>query len=193
MAAAASTRFIASTPPVPPAAPAADVQRPAPPAAGAPRTTAPAATTGRDAASGARGGSSADRRSAAPEEHVVFSQSLKVVVIDGRDVKDPDVILSFIGGQISVAPKMGGTVIQSLPYTAIRRATHVYAKDPMFDRALAAPPVDTKFPRKISHHWLVLQNNATFMILRLDANLEAILATVAARTRLKITEATTGR
>ncbi len=98
-------------------------------------------------------------------------------------------LLSLVGGQISITAKSGGSAIASVAYRSIVHGTYVHAKDPKWDATLPAPPADLDMPGflRTSHHWLTLQTRSAYVILRLeDDNWERIMQAVEARTGLKI-------
>jgi hypothetical protein len=190
------------TPPVtPPPAPAAV----APPAA-----TPPAAASGRSgtagdvaavtdtpavpargttpAAAGARGTSPA-ARGPIDDTQVAFTDVRQFVVVSGKKTRDEDVLVSFVGGQISLLREKDSSSIASWPYRSVLGATYVKARDPRWDPALAAPPddVDVGGILRTSKHWLVLQNRDAYLMLRLsDSNYARVLEVLEARTGITV-------
>jgi serine/threonine-protein kinase len=187
-----------SNQPASPPAPAPPV--PSPPAAAnppAPAGEAPGPAPGRAAGTSAARGT-AGRGGAAPpvaDEHVVFTD-VKLLTVTGKKAQDQDVLVSFVGGQVSVLAKNGGGVMVSVPYGRIARATYVHAKAPRFDPEFTAPPAQLDMPGLFptAHHWLALQTKDAFLALRLeDSNWVKVLDTVEARTGLKVDRSGPGR
>ncbi|MEO8069764.1 MAG: protein kinase, partial [Acidobacteriota bacterium] len=111
-------------------------------------------------------------KAAAPpidDTHQAFSD-VKVLVVNGKKSDDEDVLLSFVGGQISVLGKKSGTAIASVPYKNVLHATYVHARDPRWDESFVSPPkdLDVGGMLRTSKHWLVLQTKDNYFILRLS-------------------------
>jgi serine/threonine-protein kinase len=124
-----------------------------------------------------------------PEEHLAFP-NVKLLSVIGKRGQDQDVLMSFVGGQISVTVKNGGSAILSLPYKDVVHGTYTHAKDPKWDTALPGPPDKIDMPGfliRTARHWLTLQTKTSYVIFRLeDDNWERIVQTVEARTSIKI-------
>ncbi len=115
--------------------------------------------------------------------------SVKIYVVSGKRATDRDVLLNFSGGQVMVMPKSGGEAIAAVPYKKILKATYTAARDPKWDTSLPGPPegLDVGTFMRTTRHWLVLQGNDHFVVLRLeDSNFRQILETFEARTDLKV-------
>jgi len=128
------------------------------------------------------------RAATAPD--IQFS-NVKLLVPNGKKVDDQDVVVSFLGTQVSVVPRKGGPAIASLAYKSIAHITYVRAKDPRWDPAFASPVENFDVPGILrgTRHWLVLQSKigGSYMILRLeDDNATLILDAVKSRTGLPI-------
>src|SRR5262249_36336685 len=72
---------------------------------------------------------------AVADEHLNFP-NIKLLTVIGKKATDQDVLLSFTGGQISLAPKNGGSAILTIPYKSIVHATYVKSRDPRWDASL---------------------------------------------------------
>jgi serine/threonine-protein kinase len=196
---------IATTPAPPPPAPAA-VAPPvvAPPSAPVPApsgaagtvaaSTDPAAALARGtapaAAGGARGGAAPAARGPIDDTHIAFTDVKQFVVVSGKKTRDEDVLVSFVGGQISLLLKKDSSSIAAWPYRSVLGATYVKARDPRWDASLASPPddVDVGGVLRTSKHWLVLQNRDAYLILRLsDSNYARIIEVLETRTGITVT------
>ena len=83
------------------------------------------------------------------------------------------------------------TPIVVLRYRDLVRATYTRARAPRWDSTFAAPPPDLDLPGggifRSARHWLVLQSNATFAILRLnDDDWREIIEKIAERTGIRV-------
>jgi serine/threonine-protein kinase len=131
-----------------------------------------------------------------PDVHVAYN-NVKLLTVKGTNSEDRDVVVNFVGGQISVMPAKSGEALFSIGYKSVVQATYVHARDPKWDPSLASPAAD-KFdlPGMFhpAHHWLVLQGQSSFVILRLDdTNFARVLDTVASRTGVKVSRPTAGQ
>jgi len=124
-----------------------------------------------------------------PDEYLAFS-NVKLLSVVGTKAQDQDVLMSFVGGQISLTAKSGGSALVSMPYKTVVHATYTKAKDPKWDATLPAPPDKLDMPGFIirtARHWLTLQSKTGYLILRLDDdNFERIVQTIEARTGVKV-------
>ena len=121
---------------------------------------------------------------------------MKILITKGKNVDDPDAILNFVAGQISVMPRKGGAALASLPYPQVAHAAYIHAKDPVWEAGLAAPTEKLNYPGILrgAHHWLTLQSLTSFIILRLDdATWSHVLSTVEARTGIKVDHRAPGK
>lgn len=115
-----------------------------------------------------------------------------MLTVSGKKGQEQDVVLTLGNGLISITPKKGGTALMTLPYKRIARGIYTHAKDPQWDVSLNGPPQDLDVPgsgvfRSSTRHWLTLQSNTEYAILRLnDDTWNSILQTIEARTGLKI-------
>jgi hypothetical protein len=148
------------------------------------RGTAPAA------AGGARGGAAPAARGPIDDTHIAFTDVKQFVVVSGKKTRDEDVLVSFVGGQISLLLKKDSSSIAAWPYRSVLGATYVKARDPRWDASLASPPddVDVGGVLRTSKHWLVLQNRDAYLILRLsDSNYARIIEVLETRTGITVT------
>jgi len=124
------------------------------------------------------------------DEHLVF-QNVKLLTVIGKKATDQDVILTFSNGNISLAPKNGGSAILTMPYKSVAHATYVKSREPRWDPALPSPTEKLDMPGfliRTSRHWLTLQTRKEYyVILRLeDENFERIIQAVEARSAIKV-------
>ena len=149
-------------------------------AAGAARTAQPPAAT--PAATGTP-------TTPEPSETQVVFPDVKVLMISGRRAQDRDALLSFVGGQMTVLNREGGTIIAATPYKAIERATYIRARNPKWDPSLFSPPDNLDMPGILptARHWLVLQSRTAYLILQLNGSTwQKVIETVEGRTGLKV-------
>lgn len=108
---------------------------------------------------------------AATDALLTFS-SVKMLAVDGRKGKEESILLNFVGGEITVIAKKGGTAIRALPYQRLVRVTYVHAREPRWDRSAGSPPGDLDVPGgflgRAVRHWLTLQTRSDYLILHLD-------------------------
>ena len=124
-----------------------------------------------------------------PSETQVVFPDVKVLMISGKRAQDQDALLSFVGGQMTVLNKEGGTIITATPYKAIERATYIRARNPKWDPSLFSPPENLDMPGILptARHWLVLQSRTAYLILQLNGSTwQKVLETVEGRTGLKV-------
>jgi hypothetical protein len=110
---------------------------------------------------------------------------VKLLEVKGTKADDQDVVLNMAAGQLSVVSKKGGNALRALPYSQLARVTYSHSKDPQWDARFSSPPpkLDTPGVFKSSRHWLTLQTQTDYMILRLaDGNFASILQAVESRT-----------
>jgi hypothetical protein len=176
-----------SATPAPPANAAARSAAPgaAPPAAGATTVGKPSASPSPAAAGGVA--------SKPADDSLVTFPDAKLYDVTGKRATDRDAVLNFVGGQLLIMPRSGGVAMATLPYSRIRHATYVRAREPKWDKAYASPPADLDIGSvmgalmRTSRHWLVLQGTDHYEILRLDdANFAQVLGMIEARTGIKI-------
>ena len=106
-----------------------------------------------------------------------------------------DALLSFVGGQLTVLNRQGGTIIASSAYKAIERATYVRARNPKWDPALFSPPDNLDMPGILptARHWLTLQSRSAYLILQLSGSTwQKVIDTVEGRTGIKVDRAKSG-
>jgi hypothetical protein len=163
--------------------------------------TAPAAGA---AATGGRGGSlpggrsgaagstiAAGRHAAGPpiDDVTETFEDVKLLAVTGRNTRDQDVTLNFGGGQLAFVGKSTGVILATMPYRSTLRATYVRGRDPRWDPTMVSPPenLDVGGFLRTAKHWLVLQSNDAYLIVRLDdSNWRKVYQTFEARTQLTI-------
>ena len=77
-----------------------------------------------------------------------------------------------------------------MAFSTIKRATYAHADNPVFDRNLPSPPDLADYPNSRAKHWLVLQSQKGFLIIRLETAPQQVLTAFEAASRLKILYAT---
>jgi len=158
--------------------------------AGSPPSTNPSARKPVPAPSPASAAAAADVRPSPPATDALITfGDVKLYEVSGKRAADKDVVLNFAGGHLLLMPKSGGAAMATLPYQRMTSATYVRARDPKWDKSLAAPPDDLDVGSFIRtpRHWLVLQGRDYFEILRLeDSNFAKIIETIETRTGLKV-------
>jgi serine/threonine protein kinase len=120
---------------------------------------------------------------------LVSFPDVKIYAVSGRNTSGRDVDLQFAAGQLTVLPSAGGAAFGSINYKTIAKATYTKARDPKWDPALPSPPqnLDVGSAFRLSGHWLVLQTETGFTILRLeDNNFARIIGTLEARAGIKV-------
>jgi hypothetical protein len=176
-----------------PAVPDASVAAGPKGAAGAARATGPLTPAGAPVArpggpTVATAASSAPGPAPVAETPETFTD-VKLMVVKGRKADDQDVSARFADGQITLVPKKGGEALASMRYSAAVRATYSRSRDPKWDAATFSPPqnLDVGGMLRTSKHWLVLQAQDAYLILRLDdSNFRRILETFTTRTSLAV-------
>jgi hypothetical protein len=136
-----------------------------------------------------------ETRTPDPNDAQVVFPDVKVLLVNGRRAQDRDALLSFVGGQVTVLSRQGGTVIAATAYKAIERATYVRARNPKWDPLLFSPPDNLDMPGILptAKHWLVLQSRSAYLIIQLGGNSwQKVIETVEGRTGLKVARPTSG-
>jgi len=134
--------------------------------------------------------SGSTRRGSAPPELQLFP-GLKWITIGANSKgQENDVALTFAAGHVNLTPKSGGNPVQSMAFSTIKRATYAHADNPVFDRNLPSPPDLADYPNSRAKHWLVLQSQKGFLIIRLETAPQQVLTAFEAASRLKILYAT---
>src|SRR5690606_36519369 len=95
---------------------------------------------------------------------------IKVMVLDGREADDVDATLTFTATRAEAVGDDDGGSVASWAYDDIAGATYVHARDPRWSDEFASPPdnLDVGGMFRQSRHWLTLQNDEDFIILRLE-------------------------
>jgi len=122
------------------------------------------------------------------ETHIALSD-VKLLMVNGKKTKDQDVLVNFVGGQLSVLQKTDSTPVAAWPYKTLLRATYVKARNPKWDSAFASPPegLDVGGVLRTSKHWMVLQNRDSYMILRMsDSNYARMIDTIESRSGIQV-------
>jgi len=163
----------APPPPEPQPAPPAPLTAPIPPA-----QPGPVAPTERP------------RPAPAPTRLLTFSD-VKMITVEGTKGRDQDVLLNFVGGEVAIVAKKGGSTLRSMPYSRIASATYTHDDAPAWSRAASGPPPGFDVPHGVfdrrAHHWLVLQTRTDYLILRLDdSTWRNVLGAVESRTGVKV-------
>ena len=120
---------------------------------------------------------SVDRANSLPL--AVFPE-VKLLSVDGRRTATKDVVLALSGAEISALSAENHEPLATVPYARIARATYVHAGNPRWHPQASAPAGQIDVPGILgrARHWLVLQTNDSYTILRLDgpARLEILKA-----------------
>lgn len=160
-----------------------------PPVAGTPAQPAPTATGPGASDNAATKSGGREGRGAAATDPVVRYDRLKQLLVKGRTGEERDVLLFFGSGLISLVA-MNDQGAGNVPYKDLVAATYVRAKDPKWDTRLPGPPDNLDVPGGVfrsARHWLVIQTRGAYAILRLeDSNWTSVLATLEARTGVKV-------
>jgi hypothetical protein len=122
------------------------------------------------------------------DAHQAFAD-VKMLSVNGTKTNDQDVVLSFVAGRISVLGKNSGSVLTTMPYNRVVRATYVKARDPKWDNSLPGPPsgLDVGSFMRTAKPWLVLQTSDAYVILRLDdRNVANVLEKLEARIHMAV-------
>jgi len=122
------------------------------------------------------------------ETHIALTD-VKLLTVNGKKTKDQDVLVNFVGGQLSVLQKKDSTPVAAWPYKDVLRATYVKARDPKWDTAFASPPegLDVGGVLRTSKHWVVLQNHDNYMILRMsDSKYARVIDTIESRSGIQV-------
>jgi hypothetical protein len=174
-----------------------------PPTVAAPPPPTPAPDAGRAAgAADPVRPAEPDAAKAAPpapnaDDTIVGFSSVKHLAVNGRRTTDRDVLVNFGGGQVTLLSRDGGGAILAIPYGNIRRATYVAGRDPKWDTSQAGPPADLDVGSILrqSRHWLVLQTDDSYAILRLDdqRNVARFLDMLQTRTGIKVERPAPGK
>jgi serine/threonine protein kinase len=131
----------------------------------------------------------ADTSAVADAAPPVEISNVKVLVVDGRRTTDHDVMLNLGSGRIVAVAQRDGTPLVTWPYQAVTAATYVHARNPRWDPQLASPPenLDVGGVFRASRHYLTLQNEHEFVILRLeDINVIQVIRELESRTGVSI-------
>ncbi len=174
----------------PATAPAASANSTAPSTPPLPSQPAPADAAGRGAAASNGGGtaSGTTTTTSLPESF----GDIKTLVADGTKSRELDALLILEPERIVVRNRDNGSILQAAPYQSIAAATYARSKQPRWQEDGSVAPIPNSFSGsgfflKSSRHWLTLQSKTEFVILRLeDKNFRMILASVEARTGLKV-------
>ena len=188
--ATSTSRGSTTAPPASTPAPAgrSDTRGAAPPSRGTPSPAATSSPAPSPAPPDASRAAATPTPTPVVEDNLTFPD-VKLLSVIGTKATDQDVLLSFVGGQMALTGKGGGSAIMTLGYKTLAHATYIHAKDPKWDATLPAPPDKLDMPGLIhpSRHWLTLQTRTGYVILRLDDdNWERILQAIETRTGQKV-------
>lgn len=114
---------------------------------------------------------------------------VRIMVLDGRRAEPVDATLTFGSDRLDASPDGNDGSIASWTYGEIAGATYVHARNPRWNTELAGPPDDLDVGGffRPSRHWLTLQSDRDFVILRLeDINVIRVIRELEARTGLAI-------
>jgi serine/threonine-protein kinase len=177
--------------------------QPQPPAPQTPATQPPPTPTPDPAraagAADAGRGTEPDAGKAAPppaNDPVIGFSDVRYLAVNGRRTTDQAVLVNFGNGHLTLLSRDGGGAIVSFPYGSIRKATYVSARDPKWDATLASPPGDLEVGSILrqSRHWLVVQTEAVYAILRLDErNVPRFLDMIQTRAGIKVDRPAPGK
>ena len=117
---------------------------------------------------------------------------LKLIVASGAKTKDVDALLNFEPDKVVVRDRDTGEILQSEAYHSIAAMTYAHAKAPRWQEGdgFAAVPKGfggSGFFLRTSRHWLTLQSNSQFIVLRLeDRNVIPVMTSLEQRTGIKV-------
>ncbi len=133
---------------------------------------APPAVAATSASTGAAISADAGTPDAARASEPATFSDVKLLLVDDKGTHDRDVTIRFENGRITAVPRDDGTPEMPVPARGVRRATYVYARDPLWDASLPGPTGHLKVPGFLgrSKRWLVVQTRSTYVILRLDGD-----------------------
>jgi hypothetical protein len=100
-------------------------------------------------------------------------QKVKLVVQDGEKTKETDSILVLDRSRLAVLAKEGGSELKTLFYKDIKSAEYSYSKHPRWKEGLGATIAVGIFAAPLfflkgKKHWLTLQTENDYVVLRLD-------------------------
>ena len=127
-----------------------------------------------------------------PEVAPITFKDVKVLVVQGKTMRDRDAILRLAGDHLSVLDRSGQAEILSLPYSSIVRAFYSRSKQPRWKGPDGKDAVASVDLGKMSffrgdRHWLILTTQADPVFIRFeDADLRAALPVVEERIGVKI-------
>jgi serine/threonine protein kinase len=129
---------------------------------------------------------------AAPEVAPITFQDMKVLVAQGKTLRERDAVLRLTGDHLAVLDAKGASEILSLPYTSLVQAFFSRSKEPKWkgpDGKAREASVDLgkmSFFRG-ERNWLILTTQAEPLFLRFEnAQLQAALKAVQERTGLTV-------
>jgi serine/threonine protein kinase len=180
----------AATPATKPAPSSSSTPAPATPSRGA-----PAVATGSGTSTNAGRGSST--AVPVPEQPTAASApaenfgDVKTLIFEGSKSREVDALLSLEPGKLIVRKKSDGTVLRTVPYTAIAVATYARARRPRGQTVPGASNVPDDVGGSGlfggARHWLTLQTSNDYVIIRLeDRNVIPVLNGLETRTGSKI-------
>jgi hypothetical protein len=134
---------------------------------------APAPGAGIATATPARVANAALVKSAgAPALAAASFSDVKFLAVNGSRTSASDVVLQFFEKEVGVQFRDGSPALAALPYRRISKATYAQGRDPQWDASLSGPAGKIDVPGFMgrARHWLVLQSQDRYVILRLDGN-----------------------
>ena len=105
----------------------------------------------------------------APVSLAVF-EKVKLLAVDGNGTRARDVVLALSEAEMSAVSTETSEPLARVRYDRLARATYVHARDPQWHPEFSAPAGKIDVPGILgrARHWLVLQTEDTYAILRLD-------------------------
>ncbi|MBA2306263.1 MAG: hypothetical protein H0W08_27040, partial [Acidobacteria bacterium] len=127
-----------------------------------------------------------------PEVAPITFKDVKVLVVQGKSMRDRDAVLRLAGDRLSVLDRSGQSEILSLPYSSIVQAFYSRSKQPRWKGPDGKDAVASVDLGKMSffrgdRNWLILTTQADPVFIRFeDADLRAALPVVEERIGVKI-------
>jgi hypothetical protein len=127
-----------------------------------------------------------------PEIAPVTFDDVKVLVAQGKNMRDRDAVLRLAGDHLSVVDRSGKAEIVSVPYASISQVFFSRSKQPKWkgpdgQQAVASVDLGKMSFFRGDRNWLIILTQADPVFIRFeDSDLRAALATVQERTGLTI-------
>jgi hypothetical protein len=129
---------------------------------------------------------------AAGEESSEQFQKIKFLAQDGENAREVDAILIVAPDRLVIRAKTGGWEMKTLAYRDIRSAEYTYSTHPRWKEGLGAAIAVGVFAAPIfflkgKKHWLTIQTDDDFAVLRLDKdNYEQICLSFTAASGIEV-------